>query len=225
MDTNAVNAPVRQVVVVVPMPRRNTVLKVAHDSDLGGHCGVKRTIKKLLPCVTWPNINRDVTKYIRDCGPCQRQAKCSKQNAPLHPLPTIGVPFKCMAFDIVGPYARTKSGFKYILSTIYYFSRYPDAIPLKKVDKQSIASAMVKIFSSTGIPEEILTDQGSVFMGRLMKQLCGIIGITPIHTSPYHPETDGLLERWHHDLLSMLKKASNDKRDWDSYLPFVLFAY
>ena len=129
-----------------------------------------------------------------------------------------------MAFYIVDPYPRIKSGFKYILTTICYFSRYPDAIPLKKVDEQSVASAMVKIFSSTGIAEKILTYQGSVFMGHLMKQLCGILRITPIRTSPYHPETDGLLERWHHDLLSMLKKASNDKCDWDSFFPFVLFA-
>ena len=68
-------------------------------------------------------------------------------------------------FDIVDPYPRTKSGFKYILTTIYYFSRYPDVIPLKKVDEQSVASVMVKIFSSTGIPEEILTNQGCVFYG------------------------------------------------------------
>ena len=95
-DNDAANAPVQQ--VVVPMSRHTTVLKVAHDSDLGCHCGVKRTIKKLLPCVTWPNINRDVTKYIHNCGPCQRQAKYSKQKAPLHPLSIIGVPFKCMAF-------------------------------------------------------------------------------------------------------------------------------
>ena len=95
-DTYAANAPVQQ--VVVPMSRHTTVLKVAHDSYLGCHCGVKRTINKLLPCVTWPNINRDVTKYIHNCGPCQRQAKCSKQKAPLHPLSIIGVPFKCMAF-------------------------------------------------------------------------------------------------------------------------------
>ena len=58
-----------------------------------------------------------------------------------------------------------------------------------------------------------------------MSQLCKMLDIKPIRTSPYHPETDGLLERWHSDLLAMLKKATIDKKDWDLYLPFVLFAY
>ena len=62
-------------------------------------------------------------------------------------------------------------------------------------------------------------------MGKLMSQLCKKLDIKPIRTSPYHSETDGLLESWHSDLLAMLKKATLDKKDWDLYLPFVLFAY
>ena len=84
---------------------------------------------------------------------------------------------------------------------------------------------MVEIFSRSGLPSEILTDRGSVLVGKLMSQLCKMLDIKPIRTSPYHPETDGLLERWHSDLLAMLKKATIDKKDWDLYLPFVLFAY
>jgi len=53
-------------------------MKLAHDSDLGGQCGVTRTLKKLFPCVTWPNINQDVTKYILECGLCQNHAKSIK---------------------------------------------------------------------------------------------------------------------------------------------------
>ena len=84
---------------------------------------------------------------------------------------------------------------------------------------------MVEIFSRSGLPSEILTDRGSVFVGKLMSQLCKMLDIKPIRTSPYHPETDGLLERWLSDLLAMLKKATIDKKDWDLYLPFVLFTY
>jgi len=215
--------PVKQ--VVLPLSRRPIAMKYAHSSDLSGHCGVKRTLKRLYSCVTWPNISRDVRKYVQDCGPCQKQARCNKSKAPLHPLPIVGTPFKRIAFDLVGPYPCTSKGHKYILTSICYFSRYPEAIPLKKVDEQSVATAMIEIFSRSGIPSEILTDQGSVFMGKLMSQLCSMLGIKPIRTSPYHPQTDGLLERWHSDLLAMLKKAASDKKDWDLYLPYVLFAY
>ena len=186
---------------------------------------MKRTLKRLLSCVIWPNINRDVINHVRQCGPCQKHSKYHKSKAPLHPLPIVGRPFQRIAFDLVGPYPRTKRNYKYLPTCICYFSRYPEAIPLRNVDECSVASAMVEVFSRTGIPSEILTDQGSVFVGKLMKQMCQLLNITPIKTSPYHPETDGLLERWHADLLSMLKKATTDKRDWDLYLPYVLFAY
>ena len=158
-------------------------------------------------------------------GPCQRQAKCKNSKAPLHPLPIIGKPFSRLAFDLVGPYPKTKRNNRYILTCICYFSHYPEAIPLMEVDGLSVASAMLEVFSRTGLPQEILTDQGSVFVSKLTRQLCNMLNISPIKTSPYHPLTDGLLERWHGDLLAMLKKASDQKRDWDLYLPFVLFAY
>ena len=120
--------PVRQ--VVLPLERRKVALTIAHDSDLGGHCGVKRTLKRLHSCVIWPNINRDVTNHVRQCGPCQKYSKYHKSKAPLHPLPIVGMPFQRIAFDLVGPYPRTKRNHKYLLTSICYFSRYPEAIPL-----------------------------------------------------------------------------------------------
>ena len=174
--------PVHQ--VVLPLERRKVALTIAHDSDLGGHCGVKRTLKRLHSCVIWPNINRDVTNHVRQCGPCQKHSKYHKSKAPLHPISIVGRPFQHIAFDLVGPYPRTKRNHKYLLTSICYFSRYPEAIPLRNVDECSVASAMVEVFSRTGIPSEILTDQGSVFVGKLMKQMCQLLNITPIKTSP-----------------------------------------
>ena len=175
-------------------------MKYAHSSDLSGHCGVKHTLKRLYSCVTWPKINRDVKKNIQECGSCQKQARSHRSKAPL--LPVVGTPGKWIAFDLVGPYPCTSRGHKYILTSICYFSRYPEANPLKRVDEISVASAMVEIFSRSALPSEILTGRGSVFVGKLMSQLCKMLDIKPIRTSPYHPETDGLLERWHSALLA-----------------------
>ena len=106
------DTPVRQ--VVLPLSRRSVAMKYAHSSDLSGHCGVKRTLKRLYSCVTWPNINRDVKKYIQECGPCQKQARSHISKAPLYPSPVVGTPFKRIAFDLVGPYPCTSRGHKYI---------------------------------------------------------------------------------------------------------------
>jgi len=147
-------------------------------------------------------------------------------------LPIIGTPFKRIDFDSVGPYPRTARGYKYILigiflslSSYHYFSRYLEAILLHKVDEISMARAVIDIFSCTGLLDKIAWDQGSVFMGKLMKPIRSTLGIKPIRISPYHLETDGFLERWHQDLLSMLKKAAMDNKYWDLYLPFILFVY
>ena len=59
----------------------------------------------------------------------------------------------------------------------------------------------------------------------MMKQICSVMQIKPIRTSAYHPEMECLLERWHADLLLMLKKATQEKRDCDLYLNYVLIAY
>ena len=79
------------------------------------------------------------------------------------------------------------------------------------------------------IPERvraIITDQGTNFTSSLLKQVYSMLGIQRVKTSPYHPETDGLVERFNKTLKSMLRKFMNDSgSDWDQWLPFLLFAY
>ena len=126
-----------------------------------------------------------------------------------------------MAFDIVGPLPRTVRGYKYLLTYMCLASKYPEAIPLKNVDAETVADAMFEVFSRTGTPAELLTDQGSVFMGKLTLQLCDKWNI---NTSAYHPLTDGCLEWWHATLKKMLLKCG-EKKDWDVTLKYLLFAY
>lgn len=88
-----------------------------------------------------------------------------------------------------------------------------------------VIHALIQLFSGVGIPEEILTDQGMNFTSRLMKQLHQTLGITALRTSP-HPQTDGLVDRFNQILKSILWKFIADTgRDWDKWLPFVLFTY
>jgi len=87
-----------------------------------------------------------------------------------------------------------------------------------------VAEAMVEVFSRTGLPDEVLTDQEGVFLSALRKQPCELLQIKTLWTS-YHPQSDGMLERWHASLKSMLKKSEGDHKDWDKYLKYLLFAY
>ena len=130
-----------------------------------------------------------------------------------------------MAFDLVDPLPRSSSGYKYILTAMCLYTKYPEAIPLKRVDNVSVLEGLMEIFSRHGFPREILTDQGSVFMSKLTAECCKTFGISKVRTSPYHPQSDGALERWHACLKSMFKKSEEDLRHWDKLLKFVLFAY
>ena len=128
--------------------------------------------------------------------------------------------------DIVGPLPRSKSGNRYILTVCDYATQHPEAIPLPSIEAERIAKELIKIFSRVGIPKEILTDQGTNFMSVLLQNLYQLLNITCIRTSPYHPQTDGLVERFNGTMKSMMKKfTSRNQKDWDEYLPYLLFVY
>ena len=148
------------------------------------------------------------------------------KRAPLIHLPIIDVPFRRIVMDIVGPLPRSSSGKRYILVICDYATRYPEAIALRTTDANQIAKALISFFARVGAPEEILTDQGTNFTSQLMQEVYRLLQIKPIRTTPYHPQTDGLVERFNDTLKSILRKtASKDGKNWDELLPYLLFAY
>ena len=211
--------------LVVPVGRRQQVLEQGHSSLLAGHFGTKKTYAKIARMFLWPRMWVEVRAFVRSCAGCQRAARNAGARAPLQPLPVVVEPFSKVAFDLVGPLPRSSSGYKYILTAMCLYTKYPEAIPLKRVDNVSVLEGLMEIFSRHGFPREILTDQGSVFMSKLTAECCKTFGISKVRTSPYHPQSDGALERWHACLKSMFKKSEEDLRHWDKLLKFVLFAY
>ena len=146
--------------------------------------------------------------------------------APLIPLPVISEPFTRIAMDIVGLLPRSSAGHKYILVMCDYATRYPEAVPLRSIDAKHVAEELIKLFARVGIPREIVTNQGSNFMSQLLAELYKFLHIHSIRTSPYHPQTDGLVERFNQTLKNMLQKVvAKEGKDWEKLLPYLLFAY
>ena len=108
--------------------------------------------------------------------------------------------------DLVGPLTTSSKGQQYILVLVDYATRFPEAIPLTSMNTLVVAQAVVEFFSRVGFPRELLTDQGTPFMSRLMSQVCELLGIKQLKTSVYHPQTDRLVERYNHTIKNMLKK-------------------
>ncbi len=126
--------------------------------------------------------------------------------------------------DLIGPLPKYARGHEHILVIVDYATLYPEAVPLRKATAKAIAQELFLLSSRVGIPAEILTDQGTPFMSRLMADLCRLLKVKQLRTTVYHPQTDGLVERFNQTLKQMLRRvAAEDKRDWDRMLPCVLF--
>ncbi|KAL0177337.1 hypothetical protein M9458_026231, partial [Cirrhinus mrigala] len=97
--------------------------------------------------------------------------------SPLIPLPIIDVPFERIGMDLVGPLPKSARGHEHILVVVDYATRYPEAVPLRKVTAKNIAQELFQLLSRVGIPTEILTDQGTPFMSRLMADLCRLLRV------------------------------------------------
>ena len=153
--------PVRQ--VMVPMPLRCQLMEVAHESVMGGHMGVKKTTNKIQKAFYWPGIQGDISRHCKSCDICQKTVnKGSVLMVPLEKMSLIDMPFKRIAIDLIGPISPpSEEGYRYILTLVDYATRYPEAVPLKNIDTETVAEALVDIFSRLGIPEEILIDLGT----------------------------------------------------------------
>ncbi len=125
--------------------------------------------------------------------------------------------------DIVGPLPKGKGGAQYLLTYACMATRWPETIPLRNVTPE-IAEAFCNIMCKTDLPDMILTDRSTVFMGKVFQRVCELFGCGQITTTPYHPQGNRVVERFHGTLKPMLTKASLKGIDWVRFLPMALFA-
>ena len=214
--------------VVVPEELRNTVMQLGHECIMAGHLAAAKTTDRISQEFYWPQIWEDVAHFCRSCDQCQRSAPKGKTSkVPLSEIPLIDEPFSRIAVDLVGPIIpASEKGNRYILTVVDYCTRYPEAIPLKNIDTETVAEALVDIFSRTGVPKEMLSDRGTQFTSELMNEVCRLLSVRRLTTSAYHPQCNGLVERFNSTLKGMLKRLASDRpKDWDRYINAALFAY
>ena len=214
--------------IVVPQPLRTKIMALAHEAIVGGHLGTKKTFDRITANFYWPGIDGDVRRFCQSCDICQRTApKGRTTKIPLGEMPIISTPFDRVAVDIIGPiHPVSENRNRYILTVVDYATRYPEAVPLRSIETERIAEALLEVFSRIGFPREILSDQGTQFTSELMAEIARLISMKQLFTTPYNPKCNGLCERMNGTLKSMLKKMCQERpTDWDRYLPAVLFAY
>ena len=131
------------------------------------------------------------------------------------------------SFDrVVIQFPRSHQGNQYAVVFINYPPKWPEVFPVPDQSAATIARLLVgEIVSCHGVPTEVLSDCGQAFLSGLIKEVDALLGFHTSNTSAYHPQTDGLVERFNRTLTTMLAKTVEKGKDWDQHLLFVLFAY
>lgn len=164
--------------IVVPSDYRPHVLSLAHDHPFSGHLGVTKTYNKVLKHFFWPGLKADVVKFCRTCNTCQITGKPNQvvPPAPLCPIPVLGEPFEHVIVDCVGPLPKTKSGNQFLLTVMCTSTRFPEAIPLRRITAPLVIKALTKFFTTFGMPKRVQTDQGTNFLSKLLNRFCKHLG-------------------------------------------------
>ena len=206
---------------------KNQILREFHDTPLGGHLGIKRTLERIKLNHSWPGMRQDVEKYISKCEKCQKNKLTRITKAPMVITDTPTEPFEKCALDIVGPLPETSRRNKYILTFQDLLTKFSKAIPLEDQEANTVAKEFVtRIICEYGIPQRVLTDQGTNFLSQVFKNVCKLLKIEKIQTTAYHPQSNGALERSHRTLAEYLKNfITEDQTDWDEWLPYAMFTY
>ncbi|CAC5368609.1 unnamed protein product [Mytilus coruscus] len=130
-----------------------------------------------------------------------------------------------LAADLPQTFARSQI-FRYVLTVMDYFSKWPEAFPLKSKTASEVASKLRSTICRFGVMEEIVSDQGGEFNSKITKNFTQSYGIKHVTTSPYHPQSNGTVERFNQTLKNMLNKMiDKNGEDWDLYLEEALYHY
>jgi len=138
----------------------------------------------------------------------------------------VGAPFERVAVDIAGPFPESDRGNRYVLVAMDYFTKWPEVYAIPNQDASTVPDVLVNnFFCRFGVPMEVHSDQGRNFESRLVREILEQLGVRKTRTTPLHPQSDGMAERYVKTIEEHLRKVvSRHQRDWDERLPLFLLA-
>ena len=214
--------------VLVPRSKRKEFLQQAHGERWTAHLGVKRTVARLHEKYFWYDMRADVRSWLAQCGVCVR-AKGPGGRTRKNPMTIVrsGTPFERIAIDMYGPLPETARGNSKILVITCYFTKWVEAYALLDETAETVAEALVNDFVSRyGTPVSIHSGQGRNFESTLFQEVCRLLGIRKTRTTAYHPEGNGMVERFNRTMGAMIRSLIGEEHDnWDKILPLTLMAY
>nr|CAE04960.2 OSJNBa0070D17.11 [Oryza sativa Japonica Group] len=214
----------------IPREQGVELLADIHEGECGAHSASRTLVGKAFrQGFYWPTALNDAVDLVRRCRACQFHARQTHQ--PAQALQTIPLswPFAVWGLDILGPFRRAPGGFEYLYVTVDKFTKWPGAYLVIKIDKHSALKFIRGITARFGVPNRIITDNGTQFTSELFGDYCEDMGIKLCFASPAHPRSNGQVERANAEILKGLETKTFNilKKHGDSWieeLPVVLWA-
>ncbi len=213
----------------LPSSMVKSLLVATHDDPYqGGHFSVDKMFSKLRSRYWWPRMRHTIKQHVRACTPCQ-QYNCNRQKSfgHLHPVSPTAVPFYIIGMDYCGPFVTSSNDNKYVLVVTDLFTRFVTATAVPSNTAAITALTLFRhIFCRYGVCSTLITDQGTHFNNQLMNAFQHLLGYTHIFSTPYHPQSNGIVERFNSSMVLQVSKLQHQHHNnWDDYLDAVVFAY
>lgn len=199
-----------------------------HDTPLGGHQGVTRTFNRIYAQCHWKGMRKQIRDFIKKCPICQKNKIGNKPlKEPMMITTTASRPFEKIFLDVVGPLPRSHKGNSFILTLIDDLTKFAWAAPMENHEANTVAHHFVTQFVCLhGLPQSLVTDCGTEFLSKVFKEVCNLLKIKQTSTTPYHPQSNGSLERSHRTLGEYLRNfIDKDPLNWDVKIPYAMFCH
>ena len=204
---------------LVPLSWQRKVFTAIHSL---AHPGIRATRRLLAARFVWKGMAADVGRWCRECTACQRAKITTQPTAPVQPIHVPSHRFTHVHVDLVGPLPVSSGGHSHVMTIIDRSTRWVEVIPLSSTTATACADAFVAGWIARfGVPASITTDRGVQFTSAVWAVLCQRLGVQHITTTAYHPQSNGIVERFHRQLKDSLR-ARLASADWPSHLPWVL---
>jgi hypothetical protein len=204
------------------------VMKEAHAGECGEHQGKKRLYQHLLTLgYYWPTMKKDMADFVKTCDTCQVQANLIHTHPTNLQNMTTPWPFHTWGLDLIGPIGPASGGHIWILVATEYFSKWVEAIPLRKGTGAALANFIREhIITHFGIPYKLISDNGTPFINKDVREVLEHYRVKHRHSTPYYPQGNGQAKTTNRMLLQILSKMVFDYgSNWSSHLADVLWAY
>lgn len=202
-------------------PLRTKVIQETHDSIMTGHPGREATATILSRQFFWPNMYRDIRRFVRNCNICNRiKAWRERQQGFLKPLPVPDRIWREISMDFVTD-LPSSDGYTNLFVITDRLSKGVILEPMVEITADAVAGVFLRTFYRRhGLPVSIVSDRGTQFVSALWARTCQLLGIVRRLSTAYHPETDGSTEQKNQVIEAYVRAfVSYAQDDWAKLMP------